>query len=81
MVTGLSRGNPIKYINGVWQYENGTPLDKEERPCPRCGKMPNKDGSDACLGHIKGATSACCGHGKENGYIVIRGKYETLKGE
>jgi hypothetical protein len=70
MVTGFSRGNPIKYINNIWQYEDGVPLDREERPCTRCGRMPNKDGSDACLGYIEGATSGCCGHGKENGYIV-----------
>lgn len=70
MATSFSRGNLIKYIDGIWKYEDGTPLDQEERPCVRCGKMPNKDGSDACLGHIEGATSACCGHGKVKGYIV-----------
>lgn len=70
MVTGFSRGNSIKYITGVWQYEDGTQLDQEERPCTRCGRMPNKDGSDACLGHIEGATSACCSHGKGEPYIV-----------
>ena len=69
MVTGFSRGNSIKYINNIWQYEDGIPLDKEERCCTRCGKMPNEDGSDACLGHIIGASSACCGHGKEKRYI------------
>jgi len=70
MVTGYSRGNPIKCIDNQWIYEDGTPLNKEERPCTHCGRMPNADGSDACLGHIKGVSSACCGHGKEKGYII-----------
>ena len=70
MVKGFSRGNIIKFINNQWVYEDGTPLNKEERPCTRCKKMPNADGSDACLGHVKGATSACCGHGKEDGYVI-----------
>ena len=70
MVTGHSRGNPIKYVKGKWLYEDNTPLEKEERPCHRCGKMPNPDGSDACLGHLDGVSSACCGHGVEQGYIV-----------
>jgi len=70
MVTSDSRGNLIKVVNGNWEYEDGTLLSKEERPCTRCGEMPNKDGSDACLGHIEGVTSACCGHGLREGYIV-----------
>lgn len=63
------RGNPIIYQHGQWEYEDGTPLNKEERPCTRCGKMPTKEGHDACLGHIEGANHACCGHGVEKAYV------------
>lgn len=31
--------------------------------------MPTKEGYDACLGYIKGAKSACCGHGIEEPYF------------
>ena len=24
----------------------------------------------ACIGHLEGVTSACCGHGVEHGYII-----------
>jgi len=70
MVTGYSRGNLIKYINNEWVYADGVPLNKEERKCTRCGKMPNKDGSDACLGWHDGYSSMCCGHGKEKAYAI-----------
>ena len=32
--------------------------------------MPTKEGYDACLGHIDGAKSACCGHGVEEPYVL-----------
>ena len=70
MITSHSRGNLIIYRNNRWEYEDGVALDKEERPCVRCGRMPTKEGYDACLGYIEGATSACCGHGIEEGYVV-----------
>ena len=82
MVIGHSRGNIIKFIDSIWVYEDGVPLTKEERPCTRCGQMPNTDGSDACLGHIGGATSACCGHGKKKDIwyaMVLLKIYELVK--
>ena len=33
-------------------------------------KKPTPEGHDACIGHIDGAVSACCGHGMEKGYIM-----------
>jgi len=70
MITAYSRGNPITFINNEWVYEDGVALSKEDRPCARCGKPPTEEGYDACLGHIDGVTSACCGHGKEEAYVV-----------
>lgn len=66
MCKGWNRGNPIEYDwdRLCWVYsDNKVPLENEERPCTRCGRMPTPEGYDACLGHIEGATSACCGHG------------------
>ena len=63
MITSQSRGNKIVYTN-KWVYaDSGAPIDTEERPCTRCGRMPTPEGYDACLGYIEGAASACCGHG------------------
>lgn len=70
MITGYSRGNPIFYINDIWVYEDGMPLENEERPCVKCGKMPTPEGYDACLGYIEGVSSSCCGHGVEKSYEV-----------
>ena len=74
MITSHSRGNLIIYRNNRREYEDGIALSQEERPCARCGRMPTKEGYDACLGYIEGATSACCGHGIEEGYVVYEDK-------
>jgi hypothetical protein len=39
-------------------------------PCRLCGLEPTQEGYDACLGHLAGATSACCGHGVQPGWVV-----------
>ena len=68
--TSYDRGWPIVYRNDKWVYQdNGEPSD-ENRPCVRCGRPPTADGYDACLSHIEGVMSACCGHGVEAGYVV-----------
>lgn len=72
MITAYSRGNSITFINNEWVYEDGIPLDSEDRACARCGKYPTPEGYDACLGRVAGAASACCGHGKENPYVVMK---------
>lgn len=71
------------YVNGnrvIWVYADTlTPVSKEERPCPKCGKL--RDGCfDACWGYLPGVTFACCGHGVQEPYVelesgvVLRGK-------
>ena len=32
-------------------------------------KIQTEEGYDACIGEIKGATHAYCGHGVEKGYV------------
>jgi hypothetical protein len=44
----------------------------KERPCVRCGKHPTVEGYDACIGHLSGVRSACCGHGVSKGYIIYQ---------
>lgn len=64
------RGHPIIWQSGKWVYEDDSSPITEERSCIRCGKMPTIEGYDACLGHIEGASSACCGHGVEKPYAI-----------
>ena len=72
IVTAYKRGNLILWFNGTWVYESDhAPIDQEERPCLRCGRMPTPEGYNACLGYIEGATSACCGHGVEESYVLF----------
>ncbi|MFA7218065.1 MAG: hypothetical protein WC057_05640 [Dehalococcoidales bacterium] len=71
------RGHEIIYKNNEWVYADNGESANIERPCIKCGCMPTKEGYDACLGYIEGATSACCGHGVEEGYVVYKNKKEV----
>ena len=49
-------------------------------PCPACNRRPifcalcpDEPYHDACLGHIEGVRSACCGHGVYTGQIIWPG--------
>ena len=71
---GYVRGNLVIYKRRVWRYEDGTRLDDDpDRPCVRCGRPPTPEGHDACLGHIPGARSACCGHGVSSSILMMEG--------
>ena len=71
MVKSHTRGHSIIFENNEWVYtDNKVSIESEHRPCKRCGQMPTKEGYDACLGHVEGASSACCGHGAEEPYII-----------
>lgn len=63
-------GHECEWDGREWIYaDTRESADGHPRPCPQCGKLPTPEGYDACLGHIPGAASACCGHGKFCGYI------------
>lgn len=72
MIKSYSRGWEI-YFDGInWRYTDNNDILDPNRPCKRCGLKPTKEGYDACLGKIEGATSACCGHGVEKPYILFK---------
>lgn len=51
--------------DGAFVYlSDGVPVTEDpSRPCGHC-HLPNRpDGHDACIGHLKDVTNACCGHG------------------
>lgn len=61
-------GEPAVHVFGhraIWVYADTRDEvgDGTSRPCPKCGKFPNEDGSDPCLMRIPGVIAACCGHG------------------
>ena len=70
MTKSYSRGHEIYFDGKDWRYVDNDEVQNEMRPCKRCGRVPTKDGHDACLGHIEGAVSACCGHGVEEPYVI-----------
>jgi len=72
MVTSHSRGNKIYFKADKWYYSEDNTINDDSKPCKRCGKKPTKEGFDACLGHIEGVTSACCGHGVEESYLKAK---------
>lgn len=69
-VSSHERGHRVIY-RGAWVYEDTGKPAVGERPCKRCGQPP-VDGSDACIGHVEGAVSVCCGHGVSRTILITR---------
>jgi hypothetical protein len=69
-----ARGHKIAFDEDDWQWlyaDTNEPLgDGNGRPCIRCGRLPTKEGHDACLGMLRGVVSACCGHGVVDPFIM-----------
>ena len=65
------RGWPIIFQNGNWIYKDTQESISNERACSLCGKLPTPEGFDFCIGEIKGAKSACCGHGVREPFILF----------
>ena len=65
------RGHTVLFVGGEWVYEDTrTATVGEDRCCAACGEGRTKEGHDGCLGTIKGAKNACCGHGDaEDAYL------------
>lgn len=63
MILSTDRGHETYYKDGNWFYKDTGYKVDHTRACKRCGQPPTKEGHDACLGHIEGVSSACCGHG------------------
>lgn len=73
MATSTARGHEIVTDNfgREWKYADTLEPFDDSRPCKRCGKYPTPEGYDACLGHIPGAISVCCGHGVQKSIFMI----------
>ena len=78
MITSNHRGHKIyveqdkKGVYSIWKYlDDGTNIKNKVRPCPRCGNLPSKEGHDHCIANLPGVKYACCGHGVEDGYVLL----------
>ena len=76
MIEAQSRGWTIVLVGkDKWIYEdNNEPFVNnpiKPRPCKKCNRLPTKEGYDACMGHIEGATSVCCGHGVSRPILMM----------
>jgi len=73
MAYSYSRGHKIIYDheNEIWVYEDTLEPISNARVCKKCGKQPTPEGYDACMGHIPGAKSVCCGHGVKGKVLII----------
>ena len=82
MIKAYDRGWEI-YFNkeqNKWLYIDTDKELDENRQCKNCGCKPTKEGYDACIGHLEGVKSACCGHGKEKAYVVLEnGEHMSLE--
>lgn len=48
----------------------------DSRPCPTCGRLPNADGIDPCIGYLPWMQAACCGHGIGPPWVITNdGEY------
>lgn len=84
------RGHNIYFeeSDNCWRYvDNNEELSIDnERECISCGHKPTELGHDYCISNLGHVVNACCGHGKEKGYIqfndgtVIRGYFEIERG-
>lgn len=76
------RGHEIINTNDGYRFRQTGQLVSENKDiaCGHCGMENTSEGHDSCLGELPGVVNACCGHGKEKGYIqfengvTIRGK-------
>lgn len=70
MIKSHSRGHEIYFNEGLWKYCDTNEVCDDSRPCKKCNCYPTKEGYDACLGKIEGASNACCGHGVDKPYVM-----------
>lgn len=68
-ITSFLHGHNIELRNGEWFYIDTGETCSVKRNCGFCGKNDTPEGYDGCIGEIKGAMNACCGHGTDFQYV------------
>lgn len=53
--------------------------------CKSCGMYRTAEGHDPCIANLPGVSSACCGHGEQDGHVcftdgrMIRGPWAHVR--
>lgn len=72
-MTDKFRGHEIELVGSGFVYSDTKEKVSEtwgQRECGYCGLHNTPEGYDGCIGEVKGAINACCGHGsKEEAYV------------
>lgn len=81
-----TRGHEVYYDEEEkeWRYNDNHTSINNNRLCSKCDKQPIDD-VDFCLYGLHDCdfiVSACCGHGVENGYILLKDgrRFEEVDG-
>ena len=80
-VKSCSQGHEVEYDfdNDKWVYSDTKESIEIIRECTHCGCRPTTEGYDNCIGFLKGVKSACCGHGIDKPFVVLKsGEYLTF---
>lgn len=77
VATSFIRGHKISYDENKleWVFEDGSRVGDTLEACVRCKQSHSADDCDYCLKPLQKCdfiVSACCGHGVEKGYIVLK---------
>lgn len=80
-VKSFNNGREIILKNDKWVYvDSGEEITSHK--CPKCNQYQNNSGHDFCIQNLGYVINACCGHGKQEGYIqfdngiTIRGNFK-----
>lgn len=77
-VKSCSQGHEIEYNfdNDKWIYSDTKESIAIVRECVKCRCKPTEEGYDSCIGFLPNVSSACCGHGIDKPFAVLKtGKY------
>jgi hypothetical protein len=77
-VKSCSQGHEIEYDfnNHEWVYSDTKESIATIKKCVKCKCKPTKEGYDSCLGFLPNVSSACCGHGKNTPFAILKtGEY------
>jgi hypothetical protein len=62
MVKSKHRGHKME-LSWIYSDTKNLVSSDKDRACGKCNQPNTKEGHDPCLGTLKNAMNACCGHG------------------
>lgn len=73
-IKSCSQGHELEFDfdKDQWIYSDTKESVAIVRECVKCGCKPTEKGYDSCIGFLKGVNSACCGHGTDKPFAVLK---------